>query len=29
MESLWNIYKVAIEIADNFFQGKNDPRMLV
>ena len=29
MESLWNIYKVAIEIADNFFQGKSDPRMLV
>lgn len=29
LESFWNIYKCAIEIADNIFQGKSDPRLLV
>lgn len=29
MESFWNIYKVAIDIADNVFNGREDTRLLV
>ena len=28
MESFWNIYKCAIDIAANIFEGKDDPRLL-
>lgn len=28
MESFWNIYKCAIDIAANIFEGKGDPRLL-
>jgi D-3-phosphoglycerate dehydrogenase len=28
-ESFWNMYKAAVDIADNYFKTGDDPRMLV